>query len=115
MPTSTPPGGETTLGRYLDDARQHAGYSLRKLAAITGYPMSRINRLLKDEVDRPSPATLMQLADALNLPPCALFTLAGHPYPSLDDILRADYRLPDEAITKIHDIISGYAATERSR
>jgi transcriptional regulator with XRE-family HTH domain len=109
------PTGGTTLGRYLDDARQQAGYSMRKLAASTGYPMSRINRLLKDEVGRPSPATLMQLSDALNLPVCGLFTLAGHPYPSLDDILRADYRLPDEAVAKIHDIIRDYAASERNR
>lgn len=77
--------------------------------------MSRINRLLKDEVDRPSPATLMQLADALNLSACDLFTLADHPYPNLADILRAHYHLPDEAITKINAIISDYAAPERNR
>jgi transcriptional regulator with XRE-family HTH domain len=111
MPTNKPPDG-MTLGRYLDDARQHAGYSLRRLAAITGYPMSRINRLMKDEVDRPSPATLMQLANALDLSACALFTLAGHPYPEFDDMLRTDYGLPDEAITKIRDIIHGHATSE---
>jgi transcriptional regulator with XRE-family HTH domain len=111
MPVKASPDGPT-LGRYLDDARQRAGFSLRALAAITGYPMSRINRLLKDEVERPSPATLVQLADALNLSASGLFALAGHPYPDLDDVLRNDYGLPDQAIAKVHDVIRAYAAPE---
>ena len=109
-----PPEGPT-LGQYIDDARQRAGYSLRGLAAITGYPMSRINRLLKDEVDRPSPVTLMRLADTLSLSACGLFALAGHPYPGLDDMLRNDYGLPGEAITKVHDVIRTYSAPEGKR
>ena len=111
MPVNVSPQGPT-LGQYLDDARQRAGFSLRALAAITGYPMSRINRLVKDEVERPSPATLIQLADVLNLSACGLFTLAGHPYPNLDDMLRNDYRLPGEAIAKVHDVIDTYSAPE---
>jgi transcriptional regulator with XRE-family HTH domain len=112
MPIKATPADGQSLGQYLDDGRRRAGYSLRTLAAITGYPMSRINRLLKDEVDRPSPATLVHLADALQLSTCRLFGLAGHPYPDLDDVLRGEYRLPDEAIARIHDIINDYAAPE---
>jgi transcriptional regulator with XRE-family HTH domain len=74
--------------------------------------MSRINRLLKDEVDRPSPATLVRLADALSLSACGLFALAGLPYPNLDDVLRTDYRLPHEAIAKVREVIAEYTAPE---
>jgi transcriptional regulator with XRE-family HTH domain len=109
MPVN-PPG--PTLGQCLDNARQRVGYSLRGLAAAVGVPMSRINRLLKDEVERPSPATLVRLADALDLSTCQIFTLAGHPYPDLDDLLRTDYGLPDDAITKVHDVLYEYAALE---
>jgi hypothetical protein len=67
---------------------------------------------LKDDVERPSPATLVQVADALNLSASGLFALAGQPYPDLDDVLRNDYGLPDQAIAKVHDVIRTYAAPE---
>jgi hypothetical protein len=54
----------------------------------------------------------MQLADALELSACRLFALAGHPYPTLGDVLRTDYGLADEAITKVNAIIDAYAAPE---
>jgi transcriptional regulator with XRE-family HTH domain len=114
MPAPAPTAGPS-LGSYLDDARQCAGYSLRTLAAITGYPMSRINRLLKNEVDRPAPATLVHLADALGLSACRLFTLAGHPYPDLDDVLRSDYGLSAEAVATVRATIAAYTVPEGSR
>jgi transcriptional regulator with XRE-family HTH domain len=98
-----------TLGRLLDSVRRDAGYSLRQLAKETGMPMSRINRLLKDEVERPAPASLVRLAGALNLSVARLFTLAGHPYPNLDDLLRTDYSLSEEEIAEVTQMIDRLA------
>jgi transcriptional regulator with XRE-family HTH domain len=101
-----------TLGQRLDAARSEAGYSLRKLAEITGIPMSSINRLLKDKVAEPSPTSLVRLAKVLDLTPSELFALAGLPYPDLDDLLRNGYGLPDEAIAEIKAIIAEHAHGE---
>jgi transcriptional regulator with XRE-family HTH domain len=110
MPTNAGP----TLGGLLDSARRDAGYSLRQLATVTGIPMSRINRLLKDEVERPAPASLVRLAGALNLSVAHLFTLAGHPYPNLDDLLRNDYGLPEGAITEVTQLVDHLTPERRS-
>jgi transcriptional regulator with XRE-family HTH domain len=103
-----PPDG-SSLGRRLEAAREEAGYTLRKLAEVTGVPMSSINRLLKDEVAEPSPTYLVELAKVLDLNPSELFALAGLPYPDLDDVLRNVYGLPDEIITEIHSLIADHA------
>jgi transcriptional regulator with XRE-family HTH domain len=104
MPTDP----STTLGQELEDARQQAGLSLRDLAQLIELPHSRINRIVKDEVERPSPDTLVRLARTLNLSVARLFTLAGYPYPDLDDLLTTDYRLPQAAIAEIHQVISNH-------
>jgi transcriptional regulator with XRE-family HTH domain len=110
MPPDAPTG--PTLGQRLETARGDAGYSLRKLAEVTGIPMSSINRLLKDEVAEPSPASLVRLAKVLDLTPSELFALAGLPYPDLDDLLRNGYGLPEEAITEIRAIIDEHTGGE---
>ena len=102
-----------TLGQRLEEARRDSGHSLRKLAEATGIPMSSINRLLKDEVEGPSPANLVRLAKALDLNPSELFALAGLPYPDLDDLLRNGYGLPEEAIVEIRAIIAEHTREER--
>ncbi len=102
-----------TLGRRLEQARRDSGHSLRGLAEATGIPMSSINRLLKDEVDEPSPTSLVRLAKVLDLNPSELFGLAGLPYPELDDLLRNGYGLPDEAIQEIRAIIAEHTREER--
>jgi len=92
---------DPTLGAVLDSARRKAGYSLRQLAAVTGMPASRINRILKDNVEHPAPVSLVRLAGALGLSPARLFKLAGHPYPDLADLLRSDHGLSAEATAEI--------------
>lgn len=91
-----------SLGEHLEAARHEAGYSLRKLAALSGIPMSSVNRLLKDEVDQPLPEHLMALARALELNDTDVFLLAGLPIPqeaaSLDIMLRKGYGVSDDEL-----------------
>jgi transcriptional regulator with XRE-family HTH domain len=93
-----------SLGQYLEQAREEAGISLRQLVAATGIPQTTINRLLKDEVEKPNPEHLARLADALELNPSDLFMVAGLPIPqgmpSIDALLRAEYDLPEEAVAE---------------
>jgi transcriptional regulator with XRE-family HTH domain len=110
MPPDAPTG--PTLGQRLEAARGDAGYSLRKLAEVTGIPMSSINRLMKDEVAEPSPTSLVRLARVLDLTPSELFALAGLPYPDLDDLLRNGYGLPAGAIAEIKAIIAKHTGGE---
>ena len=103
-----------TLGELLDSARRDAGFSLRRLAAVTGMPASRINRLLKDEVERPAPASHMRLAGALDLSAARLFTMAGHPYPGLGDLLSTDYGLSEAAVAEAIRTVQRLAAEGRA-
>lgn len=104
-----PDNSGTTLGDVLDSARNDAGYSLRQLAAVTAMPMSRLYRLLNNEVASPAPASLMQLAGALDLSLARLFKLAGHPYPSVEDLLTTDHGLPEDAVADVIRMIDRLA------
>lgn len=99
------PESDLTLGQHLETARQEAGYSLRQLAAVSGLPMSSVNRLLKDEVEQPLPDHLVALARALELNATDLFLLAGLPLPdqaaSLDIMLRKGYGISDEEVPQL--------------
>lgn len=101
----TAPAKES-LGSYLDQRRRLAGRGLRELARITDTSVSMVNRLLHDEIARPSPVTLALIAEALNLSLARLFTLAGYPYPDIDDILRSDHGLSDEEISDLRSRLS---------
>lgn len=94
----------TTLGQYLEQAREDAGCSLRQLVAATDIPQTTINRLLKDEVEKPNTEHLTRLADALELNASDLFMVAGLPIPrdmpSIDALLRAEYDLPEAAVAE---------------
>lgn len=56
-----------TLGKYLEAGRHEAGFSLRQLAKATGIHESAVNRLLKDEVAKPSAEHVQQLVRVLEL------------------------------------------------
>ena len=103
--TQKPREPSQTLGEHLEAARQQAGHSLRQLAALSGLPMSSVNRLLKDEVEQPLPDHLMALARALELNETNLFLLAGLPIPreaaSLDIMLRKGYGVSDEEVPEL--------------
>jgi DNA-binding XRE family transcriptional regulator len=106
-----------TLGQYLEQARQEAGCSIRQLATESGVHRSSIERLLRDEVDEPSPDTLSRIASALELNATDLFVLAGLPVPkklpSVDVMLRTEYGLSEEGLAQAKRSIEAIAAKER--
>lgn len=117
--TSTPGGDRQapqTLGQVLRVAREAAHLSIRQLEATSGVGRMAIMRLEQDEVEKPSADHLIYLAQALELNETDLFLLAGLPVPkrtaSLDVMLRAEYKLPPEAIEEakqnIQKIIDKY-------
>jgi transcriptional regulator with XRE-family HTH domain len=103
-----------SLGQCLDQARNAAGLSYRRLAAMTGIPFPSIQRLINDEVNEPSPEYLTRLAKALELNAADLFLLAGLPLPdrppSIEAMLRTEYDLPEEAITEARQQIQAIVA-----
>lgn len=114
-------GPGPTLGQTLEAARQEAGHSLRQLAALSGVPMSSVNRLLKDEVEQPLPEHLVALARALELHETDLFLLAGLPIPNdaatLDVMLRKGYGVTDKELPElkrqIEDLIAKHQGPQR--
>jgi transcriptional regulator with XRE-family HTH domain len=116
--TVSKPKDRLTLGQYLEQARQEAGLSLRQLAASADVHLSSVNRLLKDEVDEPSPEHLMGLAQALDLKASDLFLLAGLPIPnelpSVDAMLRAEYGLSEQGLAEAKRAVAAIADRERS-
>lgn len=108
-----------TLGQHLEAARQEAGYSLRQLAALSGLAMSSVNRLLKDEVEQPSPEHLAALARALELNATDLFLLAGLPVPreaaSLEIMLRKNYGVSDQELPALKRQIEALIADSQKR
>jgi transcriptional regulator with XRE-family HTH domain len=115
----TKPNEHITLGHYLEEARAEAGLSLRQLAAASGVHVSSVNRLLKDEVDEPSPEHLVSIAEALDVSASDLFVLAGLPIPkelpSVDVMLRAEYGLSAEGLKEAKRQIAAIAEAERNK
>lgn len=56
-----------TLGQYLEKGREEAGLSLRQLASASGIHESTVNRLLKDQIEKPLAEQVQQLARVLEL------------------------------------------------
>jgi DNA-binding XRE family transcriptional regulator len=108
-----------TLGQYLEQARLEAGCSIRQLATESGVHRSSIERLLRDEVDEPSPETLARLASALELKASDLFVLAGLPIPkeipSVDVMLRSEYGLSEDGLAEAKRSIQEIARRERQK
>lgn len=100
-----------TLGALIRQARERAGLSLRNLEAITGIPRATLNRLELDQVDNPSPDTLLRVAEALELNSDDLFTFVGYrsrtDLPSLAPYLRTKYRLPPNALAEASQALQG--------
>ena len=101
----SPSSHRMTLGEYLEQARAEAGLSIRQLESATGIPRTTITHLLKDRIERPDPANLVRLAQALERNPADLFVLGGvrlpQGQPSLETVLRAEYGLPDDGIAEV--------------
>ena len=65
-----------TLGHRVQELRQGRNWTREQLAVYSGLSASTIRRVEKDEI-RPRPATLIVLANALDIPPQELAAEAG--------------------------------------
>ncbi|MEY9890562.1 transcriptional regulator with XRE-family HTH domain [Catenulispora sp. MAP5-51] len=104
---------DASLGALLEEARARSEVTLNALSTATGIPLTSLHRLFHDRVNRPSPAHLVTIADALNTPRGPLLAAAGFPESGnadLDTALRAVYPLPDAAIAEMHEAITAVAA-----
>ncbi len=107
-----------TLGSFLRQARERAGFSLRGLAKIAGVAITTIQRLENDEVQHPSPIVLQRLAGALNVPVGDLLSFLGvrippAELPALQEYLKTMHpHLPAEALAeaqrRLEDILQTY-------
>jgi transcriptional regulator with XRE-family HTH domain len=98
-------GKPTELGNYLRQRRQEQGLSARALGNLAGIPGTTISRIENGEHSNPTTDTLRAVADALELPPTDLFSLAGYAteLPTLTPYLHAKYhdQLDDDQIAEL--------------
>jgi transcriptional regulator with XRE-family HTH domain len=94
------------LEDVLRSARQASGLSIRRLAERAGIHHAGLARIELGE-QRPTPDTLLSLAQALELDEADLFALAGYRLPdrlpSFPAYLRAKYQMPDEAAVQLNE------------
>jgi transcriptional regulator with XRE-family HTH domain len=94
------------LEDVLRTAREANGLSIRRLAERAGLHHAGLARIELGE-QRPTPDTLLSLAQALELDESDLFALAGYRLPdrlpSFPAYLRAKYRMSDEAATQLNE------------
>lgn len=94
------------LEDVLRTAREATGLSIRRLAERAGLHHAGLARIELGE-QRPTPDTLLALAQALELDESDLFALAGYRLPdrlpSFPAYLRAKYRMSDEAATQLNE------------
>lgn len=94
------------LEEVLRTAREAGGLSIRRLAERAGIHHAGLARIEVGE-QRPTPDTLLALAQALELDESDLFALAGYRLPdrlpSFPAYLRAKYRMPEEAATQLNE------------
>ncbi len=94
------------LGGHLRSAREDKGYSLLRLAELTGIHDVTLGRLEAGAFAAPSADKLARIADALELPLADVYALADYAIPtdlpSFTPYLRAKYGdLPDDAVAQL--------------
>jgi transcriptional regulator with XRE-family HTH domain len=104
---------EFSLGRLLEALLDESGLTLNALSRESGVPLTSVHRLFHDQVAKPNPAQLGQLARVLNVPVRALMSAACYPVSGVDDLdaaLRGAYAVPDEAIAQMRAALDTIAA-----
>lgn len=103
-----------SLGQVLETLRQDSGLTLNDVSRTSGIPLTSVHRLFHDQVAKPNPAHLTQLARVLQVHPRVVLNAAGYPVPGgtedLDAALRAAYTVPEEAIAEMRAAIEAVAA-----
>jgi transcriptional regulator with XRE-family HTH domain len=95
------------LAQLIKQTRESHGLSARKLADAAGLHHSFISKLELGAYDSVSAESLMALAEALDLPPADVFSLAGYrlpeSLPSFGPYLRTRYgeELTDEDLSAL--------------
>lgn len=74
-----------TLGKYLKDARELKGLSLRDVEYHTGISNAYLSQLEGDKIKRPSPVWLHKLSELYGVAYERLMNLAGYPVPNAAD------------------------------
>jgi transcriptional regulator with XRE-family HTH domain len=105
-----------TLGEYVREQREQAGFSQRQLAAEAGVSFSNISRLESGFHVTPSLELLKSIADVLDIDLAELLAYRGIEVSgaarSLNVYLRRDYGLPEagveEAEAAIQEIVQKY-------
>lgn len=67
----------TTLGAYLREQREAAGYSLRQVAQLAGVQHTYLFRIENDTYTNPQPEYLQRIADVLELDVGELYAFLG--------------------------------------
>jgi transcriptional regulator with XRE-family HTH domain len=96
------------FGDYVKGAREHRGYSVRELAALTGVAPSTITRIEHNTLITPQPDLVLALIKHLDLDTVTAVGLL-EPYrrltqaslPALADYLHAKYHMKRKDITEL--------------
>lgn len=107
-----------TLGEYVRQKRNEAGFSQRQLAQEAGVSFSNISRLESGFHTSPTPGLLKNVADVLDVDLAEMLSYLGIKVAgtgSLNDYLRRDYDLPDEAVAEAQKAIERIAQKYRPR
>lgn len=112
--TSITQAQATALGQLVSSRRIELGWSIRKLASVSGVNVSTVLLLERGDNRTPQGDTLRALARALDIPASDLFTvvewLPSGELPTVRPYLRAKYReLPEDAVTEIESLIDELA------
>lgn len=71
----------STLGEYIQAARNRLGLSLRAVEEAIGISNAYLSQLEQGKIKQPSPGILYKLSDAYKVPYADLFRLVGYPLP----------------------------------
>jgi transcriptional regulator with XRE-family HTH domain len=105
-----------TVGEYVRQKREEAGLSQRQLAQEASVSFSNISRLESGFHTNPTPGLLKNIADVLDVDLAELLAYLGIEVAgsgSLNDYLRRDYDLPDEAVAEAKKAIERIAQKYR--
>ena len=95
------------LGDYLIQARKDRGFSQRDLAARCGVSPAEVSRVESGVRQKPSPAVLRAMADALLVSYSRLMQLAGYIEETNEDEAVIEQVFRDDQTGEIVDVVCG--------
>ena len=95
------------LGEFLVEARKERGYSQRDLASRCGVSPAEVSRVESGVRQKPAPAVLRAMADALVVSYPLLMQLAGYIEETHDEEAVVEHVFRDEQTGEIVDVVRG--------